>query len=215
VSGGVNESTSRETLRQLVIAALLRQTDAGPHVYAPDDVPVQHEEMPSILVETPNETKSSRGRMGGIPQFLTIATVTATGYVEATSAIRAKAQIDRLTKQMERCVLTSNDIIVSIQQFTEVRSSYTVTADGQMHNGIGIVQFDMEFPQEFYPEPPTYPLESVVLDADLANRFDAAGTYSPGDPGFNADFPNSAVPAPRSSGPDGRLEGRIKIDLPQ
>jgi hypothetical protein len=215
VSGGVNEPTSGEMLRGLVVAALLRQTDAGPRVYAPDDIPVQHEEMPAILVETPAETKTSRGRMGGIPQFLTVATVSATGYVEATSAIRAKAQVARLADQIALCVLTSNDIIVSIQQFTEVRSSYTVTADGEMHNGIATVQFDMEFPQEFYPAPPTYPLEDVVIDADLANHFDATGTYSASNPGFNADFPHSAVPAPRSSGPDGRLEGRIKIDLPQ
>jgi len=215
MSGADNESTNADTLRQLFVAALLRTTEAGRRVYSPEDWPIQQDQMPVVMVDSIRDVKTSRGRMGGIPQFMTVVTMEVNAYVQNASKVRAKAALNLLATQILGAVLTSNDIIVSIQQFTEVRSGYKITAEGAQHNGIGTLHFDMEFPQEFYPCPPTAPLEIVVIDADLASQFDATGTYTSANPDFDADFPDSALPAPRTIGPDGRLEGRIQINLPQ
>jgi hypothetical protein len=214
VSAGEAGSTDREALRALFRVALTRTTDAGPHVYVPDDWPVQRVQLPALLVDTADEMKVARGRMGGIPQFLTTSTIAVTAYVQETSKERAKARLDRLTKQIEFQVFTSNDIICSIQQFSQVRSTYKVTAEGQQHNGLATLLFEMEYPQEYWPDPGIVDLTTVVVDIDLSAPFDATGTYTTAQPDFNADFPTAAKPAPRTSGPDGRVEGRLVITLP-
>jgi hypothetical protein len=212
---GVAGSTDSELLRNLTVAALMRQTDAGPHVYHPDDWPVQRLQLPAIQVDTQDEVMQSRGRMGGIPQFITSTTVEVSAYVQAHTKEKAKAALNRLAQQIKFQVLTSNDVITSIQQFQQVKSTFKITAEGQQHTGIAVIHFEMEYPQEFWPDPEPLDLEEVVIDLDTAQPFDATGTYTSAQSDFNADFPNAAQPAPRTSGPDGRLEGRIKIQLPQ
>jgi hypothetical protein len=50
-------------------------------------------------------------------------------------------------------------------------------------------------------------LEGVDIHVDTASPFDAQGTYA------GTLFPDSVMSAPRTSGPDGRDEGYITIDL--
>ena len=58
-----------------------------------------------------------------------------------------------------------------------------------------------------FPQPPTLDLSSLDIYYDLVNVVDKTGTY------VNPAFPDRVLPAPRTHGPDGRLElfGRSQL----
>ena len=65
--------------------------------------------------------------------------------------------------------------------------------------------FGLEFFELYEPNAPI-DLQTITLNVDLQNIFDATGTYS------NPPFPAAVVPAPRTTGPDGRDEGYVEAD---
>lgn len=74
-----------------------------------------------------------------------------------------------------------------------------------------LMHIEVEFyqgPEAFFPIV-AVPLDSIGLHVDTAQPFDPNGTYA------NPPFPASVHPAPRTSGPDGRDEGALNINLPQ
>lgn len=195
-----------EVLRGLVVTALRNaNTLAGDRVFAPRDWAVTGKDMPALLVDDQREESESRGPIG-FPSFITTAVIVVDGRVERETETTVKADLATLRGQIKAAVLTSYDIVRQVEQIAAVRSEVRVSAETKKHVGELRLEFAFRYPEDFEPTV-TDTLDAVDLHADLAAPFDPAGTY-PSPP-----FPDAVRPAPRASGPDGRDEGRVRIDL--
>ncbi len=82
-------------------------------------------------------------------------------------------------------------------------------ASGERHIGELTMDFEVVFyqgPEDFSPIVAT-PIQEIMLYADLIDVADLLGTYAP-----PFDYP--VAPAPRPSGPDGRVEVAAVINIP-
>ncbi len=146
-------------VRQLVVDAIIGNTDAGNRVYSPRDWPTTEEMYPVILVQTLIEEKQSLGR--NAPQFNTITTVRITGRLqeldgenENDGANKAELALERLREQIERAVINSYDLTRQIQQFARVRSTINLDSGGEGHLAQLLMELDIEYyqgPEDFYP----------------------------------------------------------------
>lgn len=208
--------TTSADLRLLAASALSSATDAGTNVFAARDWPTWNGSYPVLYLHTPIEEKESLGR-NGAPQFTVTATLRISARVQkpttttGTGAAAAVVALETLQRQMELALVNNPALMGQLQQFPFVRTEMKVDDDGDQNLAELVMDVGMEFyqgPEDFYPVP-TVPLEQITVDADLANVFDATGTYA------NPPFPQSVEPAPRTSGPDGRAEGGLEITLQQ
>lgn len=201
----------RAFLRDLAVTALLNYpTLAQRRVFSPRDWPTWGRDYPVILVQTPRERKESL--MRGVPTFRTTASLSVIARVEEIDAPTAEERLEEFAEQIERALITDYDLVRNIQQFTFITTDVLVTAEGRSHLGELQMEFDLEFFQGVdndYAAPPGTPLTDVYINADMQAPFDPNGTYP------NPPFPAAVVPAPRTSGPDGRNEGALHIVLPQ
>jgi hypothetical protein len=197
----------RANLRKIAVAALKSAgTMARQSVFSPQDWPTFSGNYPAILVQTPRERKESIGR--GMPQFTVTTTMSVIGRLDGTDAEYVETQLELLCEQIEQAILTNYDLVRLTQQFSAVDTRMEVSCEGEKHIGEVQIDFSLEFYQAFEP---TFvdALTEADVHVDLVGTYDAAGTY-PSPP-----FPTSVQPAPRTSGPDGRDEGRLQIILPQ
>lgn len=213
--------TTSADIRALFVQALKGATDAGQSVYAPFDWPTSPSAYPLILVHSRKERKVSLGP--NIPQFDVYTTVEIIARTkspamvgDAGSAV-ALAAAEALKLQIEMTLINNPDIWADpaggqrIEQFTSVDSEINTNSEGDMPMAELAMTIEVKFYQGaelFYPIP-TPPLEAVDIYVDTAQPYDPNGTYP------NAPFPSAVTPAPRTSGPDGRNEGALHIQLPQ
>jgi len=213
--------TTSADIRALFVAALKGATDAGLAVYSPFDWPTSPSAYPLILVHTRKERKVSLGP--NAPEFDVYTTVeilartkSAAQVGDAGSAV-ALAAAEALKLQIETALINNPAIWADpaggqrIEQFTSVDSEINTHSEGDMPMAELAMSIEVKFyqgPEFFYPIPAD-PLQTVNINVDMAGPFDPNGTYS------NPPFPSAVTPAPRTSGPDGRNEGALTINLPQ
>ncbi|PMQ04163.1 hypothetical protein DyAD56_15860 [Dyella sp. AD56] len=208
--------TQTAELRDLTVAALKASNIAGGNVYSVRSWPTTAMSYPVIYVKTPIEDRESLGP-NGAPQYKVTSTIRIIARVQvppqandAGTAV-AEAALESLKAQIEVAVINNPSIMVLLQQFPFTRSEMGINSEGSQAFGELALDIGMEFyqgPEDFYPIVGT-PIEELTLDADLTNVTDPSGTYP------NPPFPASVTPAPRTSGPDGRAEGGLDIQLPQ
>lgn len=213
--------TTTAQVEALVVAALqvAGATDAGANVFPVLDWPTQDQSYPILYLATPLEEKESLGRQGA-PQFTVTATFKICARVKTVAqpggigAAAAKTALERLHAQIEVALINNPTLmgpIGPLQQIPFVHVEKRISADGNQNLGELVFAIGMEFyqgPEDFYPIP-TAPLQQITVDADLIQPYDPNGTYP------NPPFPSAVTPAPRTSGPDGRAEGSLVINLPQ
>lgn len=215
--------TTTAQIRELVVQQLTVQsspgqypTSAGARVYSPRTWATFKGQYPAIFVTTPSEDRESLGRHSA-QQFTTTATVKIAARLSVPAvasdlgAAQAQVALETLKTQIEQALINNPAITQLIQQIAFLRSEIEVSAEGEQPMAELAMQFGYEFyegPEDFYPIDGD-PLEEITLDADLTNRFDPTGTYA------NPPFPSEVESAPRTSGPDGRAEGGLDIQLPQ
>jgi hypothetical protein len=189
-----------------VIAAL-----TGVTVESPGDWNIVPSKLPNIRVRVPSERKSSSTR--SMPTFTTTASLQILATLQAGTADDAQDQIDALGQLIEAAFFSAQPLVRMCQQFTSVNTEVEVTAEGERHIARMLMTVDCEMFESFDPteiNPADYPaLQQLNVHVDMLAPFDPSGTYA------NPPFPDSVTPAPRTSGPDGRDEGRLQIDLPQ
>lgn len=213
---------ARRMLRLAVMAALQPlMTSAGVKTIASPGVwPTPQEKLPAILVNAPTEQKQSIGK--GMANFTTSASITVQGQVSKSSPEEALEAIDALAFAVENAVLTDYWVTRTVERFTSVQTDIEVTSDGGPHlAGFRMTlagdMFESFNPADVMPPgtpwppaaPAIVPLTSMGIHLDTAGPFDATGTYP------NPPFPDAVQPAPRTTGPDGRDEGALDIQLPQ
>ncbi len=201
--------TNRIELRGLVVAALqAAQTLAGDRIYVARTYPTDKQTYPLIVVRAPHETKQSEGR-NGPQQFTTISNIEVTGRVENVVLGDLEDQLDTLSLQIEKAIINDFAISQQIQQITQVSMRLEISPNGREYLGDVQFQFDFEHFQtaDEFASVVADELQGIDLHLDTVAPFDESGIYE------NPAFPDSVTEAPRTSGPDGRDEGRLSIDL--
>ena len=212
---------ARRQIRLAVIAAL--EAIPGVLVESPGDWATPPASLPAVLARVTRERKESWPTRTQ-PEFDTTVTMEIEARVGAATAASAQDAIENLCYAIENAVLLSYSTIGIAQRVTSVDSEIEITAEGRTHFGAAKMLFAFETAETFdptktAPDATTWPVPPPVIDAllsfgihlDLAAPFDPNGTYVP-----SADAPPyTPVPAPRTTGPDGRDEAALDIQLPQ
>jgi hypothetical protein len=199
----------RRQLRLAFMAAL--QGLAGGNVVSPGDWDVPGAKLPIIKVRTGAETKASQGRFQ--PEYTSTTAIELQVVVEALTEGASQDALETLVAQIEDAVLGNVALIKLQQQISSVTAVPTFSSQGEKHLAGMLMTFECETFEHFDPveiNPGNYAgLQGLDVVIDGVNVFDATGTYA------NPPFPGAVHPAPRTSGPDGRAEGGLTIDLPQ
>jgi hypothetical protein len=196
------------------VEAMKDHTLAGARVYPVIDWPTTAPHYPVIYCKVPTEEKHSLSRNGG-PDFTVTATLKVCARTEVAalpngqSAAVLLQQLAQLSQQIQVALVNNPVLMGQVQQVPFIHTEMAITANGNKELGEVEVSIGLEFyqgPEDFFPLPVT-PLESMGLTTDLINVFDPSATY------VDPLFPAAATPAPRTSGPDGRPEGGLVLDL--
>lgn len=197
----------RRQLRLLAVALITSET--GIQVESPGDWATPPSKLPSIKLRSPGDRKVSITR--AMPEFTTTVTLEIMATVSGNTQGEAQDAIEDLGQQIEAAIFAGQPIVQLCQQFTSSNAEVDISADGETHIARMRMTIECETFESFEPtqlNPADYPaLKQLVVNVDTAGPFDALGTY-PTPP-----FPDSVATAPRTSGPDGRNEGTLQIDL--
>ncbi len=209
--------TTTAQLRDLTVIAVTGATDAMQNVFSVRSWPtVTASGLPILYFKPPKEERESLGP-NGAPQYKVTSTIRIVARLEKFAKANDQASyeveqaLETLKQQIEMAVINNPAIMSLLQQFPFTHAEMEVNSESGKTFGELCIDIGMEFyqgPEDFYPIVGT-PIEELTLDADLTNVTDPNGTYP------NPPFPASVTPAPRTSGPDGRAEGGLDIQLPQ
>lgn len=180
---------------------------------SPGDWSTPPASLPAVLVRSPRERKESVART--MPEFTTTATIEIEARVAALTGEDAQDSIENFCYLIENAILSDYTTIGMIQQVLSVDTETEISSEGKFHFGGAKMSFSFEMFEAFDPTSinpnSVVPLLSIGLHADLVNVYDPSASYVP-----STDAPPyTPVPAPRTSGPDGRDEAALDIILPQ
>ncbi len=209
--------TSAWEVADLVVEALIAKDVAGGNCFGYRDWPTTEHELPIVLLEMPTEQKISEGR-GSAQAFTSVVTIELGARVKAPAqaadggAAAVEAALALMQRAIERAVINSPAITAVIQHIPFIRTK-TSGGPGEASPHVGelrmAIGFEVYQPSEDFYEPEPEDLEEVHIVVDLVKPADLAGTYdAPAEPSYPVEA------APRASGPDGRKEGELLIQLP-
>lgn len=204
------DKTQSDKLLDVVEGLLVDGTSAGGSVYRSRTWPLKIASLPAILINSVYiEDREATGNAA--PEFNTTTTFVVVGRVSAPAAEDDKgadlivAALQRLKREIETTLINAYPLMLEIENFPRIRTEFQVSPDAKEPVGEVVMTFEMRFregPEDFVnTEADAVPLSQMTLTTDLLNVFDPNGTYG------GSLFPNSVLPAPRTSGPDGRTEG--------
>jgi hypothetical protein len=199
---------ARRQLRLAALAALQSQAGAlGADIQSPGNVPTPAEKLPAILLRTADEEKSSTEK--GVVAFTSTITLEIEARDQADTAEEAQDKIEALGAAIEDLLFTWAPLLALVDQVASVHTTLSISADGRQHLAELKMSLQLETFEEFEPAPETA-LASIGVHLDTTAPVDGAGTYpAPTAP------PYAPAAAPRQSGPDGRDEGALDIDIAQ
>ena len=200
---------ARRALRLAAFEALSRLVDVT--VESPGDWDTQPAQMPNIQMRATNDRKVPNGKSS--PAYTTTVTLEILCRVQARTQEDCQDALEDLGNRVENALLGETAFLVSLQGPPSVTTRSQITAEGEVHFGGIQILLDCETFETFDATQinPSWfpPLTTIDLQLDAVRPFDGTATYAPGE------FPQAVTPAPRTSGPDGRLEGEAIINLPQ
>ena len=204
----------RTKLLNLLVAALRAYKPLDQvTIYSPGDWPTDPEKGSAIQVgRYIHEQKASVTR--GQPEFTTTLNITVDARTVATTGEEVLRDIEKLGWKIEQAVLTDYNLNLNLQQFVSVETKQEIDSTTELHVAQTTIMFGLEFFQsqeEYYmPTDPTT-ITSIDIVIDSANIYDGTGTYT--NTVVTEEFPAAIIPAPRTSGPDGRAEGYTVLDV--
>lgn len=204
------DKTLSGQLLDIVERLLVDGTSAGGAVYRAREWPLTIAKLPALLINSVYvEERESTGNAA--PEFHTITTFVVEGRVSAPSSVDDQGSsainvaLERLKREIETTLINAYPLMLEIENFPRISTKFEITPDAKTPLGKVEMTISMRFlegPECFVDTlDDTDPLEEISVSTDLLNVFDPNGTY------VDTLFPQSIPPAPRTSGPDGRIEG--------
>jgi len=212
---------ARRQVRLAAVAAL--QAISGLNVQSPGDWATPPEKLPAALVRVTADRKENVTKH--VPEFTTTVTLEVQIRLQALTEAAAQDALESLGYQAEQALFTNYALVAMCQQLgSTVDTDVEITAEGAQHIAAQTMRIECEVFEAFdatvtppaastWPVQavPTVPLDSVGIHLDMAAPFDPNGTYTP-----STDAPAyTPTTPPRTSGPDGRDEASLDINLPQ
>jgi hypothetical protein len=213
---------ARRQLRLAAVGALTPlQTSAQiATLDTPGDWATPPEKLPAVLLRTGRGRKDSINK--GMAEFNTTIILEIEARVEAITAQAAQDAIEALAYAIENALYTDYNVIGMVQQVVSVDEEIEITSEGKRHLGGIKMAITFEMVEIFDPTatppalttwpvvpPATVSMTSMGIHFDMMGTFDANGTYTP-----PVDSPPyTPVPAPRTTGPDGRDEAALNLTL--
>lgn len=197
---------ARRQIRLAVVDSLKRGMP-NVTIESPGNISTPPERLPAILVRNGSERKTSITK--SMPEFTTTLGIEIEARVKGGTPAAAQDAIEELGNLIEWTLFTDYELIRIINQIASVDTSTEVSSEGKEHFAGIRMSLAFEVPEMFDPTSVReYPaLTAAGVHVDTAAPYDANGTYA------SPAFPDSVLPAPRTSGPDGRDEGYVEINL--
>lgn len=194
----------RRELRLAAIQALSRLD--GVSIDSPGDWDTPSMKLPAVKVRTSGETKLPLTR--GPMNFTTTVVLEVKMAVGAPTAEAAQDDLEDLGSRVEDALYSNVAFVKLIQQVANVTSQAAYSSDGLKHIASLDMAISLESFEAFEPHlEEASPLKGLDVVVDSVNVYDANGSYT------GMPFPSSVQAAPRTSGPDGRAEGGLSLDL--
>lgn len=213
-------ASPRDIIRDNAVVALLSSgTLAQESVFTPRTWPTASAALPCIIVRTPVVRRGSVGPVGP-PTFNSEVVLSVVGRIDATTEMEADELARVLCEQIETAILRNGQFIFEseIQHFPSVSTEFKVSAEAKRFIGEAHCSFSCSVFEVFEPNidaagdqfPPRDLIAGIDIKADLINVADPTGEYdTPTAPAY------TPTTAPRTEGPDGRLEASMQINLEQ
>jgi hypothetical protein len=173
--------TTSDDLVDLTVAALRAANVVGGNVWSYRDWPTTPRDDPIVILDLPDEEKTSLGRSGW-PQFLVLATVPITikasrlAKPDDFGALELQQDLALIKRQVEVAVINAPDLTARLQHMPFVRTVSKIEARDRHHGQVQL-QLGMEFYQgpEAFHQPETTDLEgaSITIGPYPPHRVDA------------------------------------------
>ncbi len=205
----------RAQLRDQAVQVLAAAgTLAGANVIANrvDEVPEGDLPVISVWAHEDRKVSASDGNTGIL--FLGTGTLTVQGLVLRAVREDCTRDIDLLEQQILDALLQDPVWAAAAKpdgQGSTIEVTQTMQIQGDRLIGAVMIKMPIGPWNESYPAAVSTTLSGADIHTDARVPFDPNGTY--GDDA-DAGFPDAALPAPRASGPDGRIEITATVDLP-
>lgn len=201
----------RTVVRDLAVQVLLDLgTLAGKFVFASRDTALQQGDVPAVLVYVLSERgEGEPGRTD--PVFRTTLTLVVDCIVASTSLPKCETALDTLAEQVTEGLLRSVRFVSArnpdtggklFEGFSDLVVTVAFSGEGDRHIGTTRIALGIRY-HDAYPPLITQPLKTIAINTDAIQPADPNGRYSP-------DYP-----APRTQGPDGRIDIGSVVTLPQ
>jgi hypothetical protein len=116
--------------------------------------------------------------------------------------------LESLAEQVEGLIFGWTPLVQLVSKFANVQSDVAISTQGNRPVGIVDIKIACETVETFAPFEQPVDLRELGLHLDFQTvAVDGTGTY------VYPPFPDAVTAAPRTSGPDGRDEGRLEFDM--
>jgi hypothetical protein len=196
----------RERFRSILIRKL---PELAARIMVDRQWPVMTDAPPVLLIESGAERKTL-AVSGGSPEYAVLGTIAVTIRVQARSQTAALELLDALEFAVGNALLCQPDSLVDLPGFADtptINRTAAMSNDGDRIDAQVTLAFDCAW-TEYYPPATPDDLRRLHIVLDAIDPFDPTGAYPPIE-----QFPAPAAPT-RTSGPDGRAEVGLDIDLP-
>lgn len=195
----------RDTAVSLLRAAAIAASVGAQKVDTSRDTPVPSGKMPALLVYT-RDDKKGIAESGTEPKFRTTVDCAVRIMVEESTKEEAEAALDALCDLVENALLGNVAFTGLFEALDDVTTETGYKSDARKHTAWADIIIKAHATEIFQPVFTTeFSFANIYVDA--VNVFDPTGVY-PAD-GVAPDTPIAeplAPPAPRTTGPDQRIE---------
>lgn len=209
---GISTITTSDDVQAAFIVALTGTTGAGANVFAPRDWPTPLGDLPMLMLQAPKEHKGSLGPNAPAYDVSTtirvIGRLTGKAIADGAAAGVLLTALGVLQRQIEAAVINNYELYRIISEIESVDTENAVKSEGNQPIGEVTMDFVCKFYQgpEAFAQPTLTPIAELAVYGDLVNVFDPNGTYT-------KPFNYPVAPAPRTAGPDGRVEAGAIVAL--
>jgi hypothetical protein len=188
------------TLRAVIVSAL-QSTGSFDNVISSRDVRLAADHLPAALVYLDTEERTLANEVGTAPLYDCTITVHIELRAREVQPHQVEATLDAMIQDALDALFASPDFLITpVSSVPGITIKRQIQGEDENPLGGALIEIRVAY-QTDTALPPDEPLTAIQVKIDLVAPFDATGTY------------DHDHPAPRTSGPDGRVEVLATIPL--